>query len=75
MEPYILVKNPKNSIKINAHCSQGTSNISNSRLIKEISERHINKKLSDRFGRHFKVDTYVIVPESREYGRLEEKND
>ena len=32
-------------------------------LIKEISERHINKKLSDRFGRHFKVDTYVIVPD------------
>ena len=42
-------------------------------LIREISERHINKKLSDRFGRHFKVDTYVIVPESRDYWRLEEK--
>lgn len=43
------------------------------RLIKEISERHINKKLSDRFGRHFKVDTYVIVPEYKEHLRLEEK--
>lgn len=43
------------------------------RLIKEISERHINKKLSDRFGRHFKVDTYVIVPDYQEYWRLEEK--
>lgn len=42
-------------------------------LIKEISERHINKKLSDRFGRHFKVDTYVIVPGYKEYWRLEEK--
>lgn len=43
------------------------------RLIKEISERHINKKLSDRFGRHFKVDTNVIVPDYKEYWRLEEK--
>lgn len=34
-------------------------------LIREISERHINKKLSDRFGRHFGVDTYVIVPDNR----------
>lgn len=42
-------------------------------LIREISERYINKKISDRFGRHFKVDTYVIVPESRDYLRLEEK--
>lgn len=42
-------------------------------LICEISERYINKKQSDRFGRHFKVDTYVIVPESRDYWRLEEK--
>lgn len=42
------------------------------RLIREISERHIDKKLSDSFGRHFKVDTYVIVPESRDYWRLEE---
>lgn len=41
-------------------------------LIGEISERHINKKLSDRFGRHFKVDMYVIVPESRDYWRGEE---
>jgi len=42
------------------------------RLIREISERHINKKLSDRFGRHFKVDTYVIVPGNRDYWRFEE---
>ena len=42
-------------------------------LIREISERHINKKLSDKFGRHFKVDTYVIVPESRDYWRLEKE--
>lgn len=42
-------------------------------LICEISERHINKKLSDRFGRHFKVDTYVIVPEYKDHWRLEEK--
>lgn len=42
-------------------------------LICEISERHINKKLSDRFGRHFKVGAYVIVPESRDYWRVEEK--
>lgn len=34
-------------------------------LIREISERHINKKLSDRFGKHFKVDTYVVVPDDR----------
>lgn len=32
-----------------------------------------NKKLRDKFGRHFKVDTYVIVPESKDYWRLEEK--
>lgn len=42
-------------------------------LIREISERHINKKLSDKFGRHFKVDTYVIVPESRDYWRFEKE--
>lgn len=42
------------------------------RLISEISDRYINKKLSDRFGRHFKVDTYVIVPESKDYWRIEE---
>lgn len=35
------------------------------RLLREISERHINKKLGDRFGRHFKVDTYVIAPDDR----------
>lgn len=42
-------------------------------LVREISERHVNEKLSDRFGRHFKVDTYVIVPESREYWRFEKE--
>ena len=42
-------------------------------LLREISERHINKKPSDKFGRYFKVDTYVIVPESRNYWWLEEK--
>lgn len=42
-------------------------------LIREISERHINKKLSDRFGRHFKVDTYVIVPEYWDHWQLEEQ--
>lgn len=41
-------------------------------LIREVGERHINKKMSDRFGRHFKVDTYVIVPE-KNYLHLEEK--
>lgn len=44
-------------------------------LIREISERHINKKLSDKFGRHFEVDTYVIVPESRDYWRSEKEID
>lgn len=47
-------------------------------LICEISERHINKKLCDRFGRYFKVDTYIIVPEYqnyKEYWRSEEKLD
>lgn len=42
-------------------------------LIREISERHINKKLNDKFGRNFKVDTNVIVPESKDYWRFEEK--
>ena len=41
-------------------------------LICEVGERHINKKMSDRFGRHFEVDTYVIVPE-KNYLHLEEK--
>ena len=41
-------------------------------LIREVGERHINKKMSDRFGRHFEVDTYVIVPE-KNYLHLEEK--
>ena len=30
-----------------------------------------NKKLSDRFGRHFKADTYVIVSGYKEHWRLE----
>lgn len=42
-------------------------------LIREISEKEINKKLSDRFGRHFRVDTYVIAPESRDHWRVEGK--
>lgn len=42
------------------------------RLIREVSERYINKRLGDRFGRHFKVDTYVIAPDYREHWRLEE---
>ncbi len=42
-------------------------------LIREIAEKQINKKLSDRFGRHFRVDTYVITPENRDYWRVEEK--
>lgn len=41
-------------------------------LISGISERHIDKKLSDRFGRHFEADTYVSVPENRDYWRAEE---
>lgn len=42
------------------------------RLIREISERHINKKLNDKFGRHFEVNTYVIVPE-KGYWRIEDE--
>lgn len=42
------------------------------RIIQDISERHINKKLSDKFGGDFKVDTHVIVPESRDYWWPEE---
>lgn len=41
-------------------------------LIREISERYINKNLSDKFGKYFDVDTYVIVPKSIEYLRSEE---
>ncbi len=41
-------------------------------LICEVGERHINKKMSDRFGRYFKVDTYVIVPD-KNYWHIEEK--
>lgn len=33
------------------------------RLIWEISELYINKKLRNRFGKYFRGDTYVIVPE------------
>ena len=42
-------------------------------LISEISERHINKRLDDRFGRHFNADTYVIVPGNRDYWRGEKE--
>lgn len=42
-------------------------------LICEISERHVNKKLSDKFGRHFKVDTYVIAPREEDYWRFEKR--
>lgn len=41
-------------------------------LIREISERYINKNLSDKFGKYFDVDTYVIVPKSIDYLRSEE---
>lgn len=43
-------------------------------LICEISEKHINKKLSDKFGRHFKVDTYAIVPREDDYWRFEKRH-
>lgn len=42
-------------------------------IIREISKRHINKRLSDRFGRHFKVDTYVIAPREEDYWRFEKR--
>lgn len=29
--------------------------------------------MGDRFGRHFKVGTYVIVPDYKEHWRLEER--
>ena len=41
-------------------------------LIKEIAERHINRKLSDKFGNHFRVDTYAIAPREEDYWRFEE---
>lgn len=40
-------------------------------LIHEISEWDMNKKLSDRFCRHFQVDAYVIVPEYKEHWQFE----
>lgn len=42
-------------------------------LIREISERHIKKMLSDKFGNHFRVDTYVIVPRQEDYWRFEKR--
>lgn len=42
-------------------------------LLKEIAERHINRKLSDKFGNHFRVDTYVITPRVEDYWRLEKR--
>lgn len=31
-------------------------------MIAEITKRHINKRLSDKYGNYFRVDTYVISP-------------
>lgn len=42
-------------------------------LLKEIVERHINRKLSDKFGNHFRVDTYVIAPREEDYWRFEKR--
>ena len=42
-------------------------------LISEISERHIKKKLSDKFGNHFRVDTYVIAQREEDYWRFEKR--
>ena len=42
-------------------------------LIREIAERHINRKLSDKFGNHFRVYTYVIVPRKEEHWRFEKR--
>ena len=42
-------------------------------LLKEIAERHINKKLSNKFGNHFRVDTYVIAPREEDYWRFEKR--
>lgn len=33
-------------------------------LIKEISSRYINKRLNDKFGKHFDVDAYVLLPQN-----------
>lgn len=43
-------------------------------LIKEIAERHIDKKLSDKFGNYFRVDTYVIAPKEEEYWYFEKSH-
>ena len=42
-------------------------------LISEISERYIKKKLSNKFGNHFRVDTYVIAPREEDYWRFEKR--
>lgn len=42
-------------------------------LIRKISELHINKKLNDRFGKHFKVDTYILAPREEDYRRFSER--
>ena len=42
-------------------------------LIKEIAERHINKKLCDKFGNYFRVDTYAIAPREEGYWRFEKR--
>ena len=42
-------------------------------LIREISERHIKKKLSDKFGNHFRADTYVITPREEDYWHFEKR--
>lgn len=44
------------------------------RLIKEISERYINKKLNDRFGNYFRVDTYSITPREDDFWCFEKRN-
>lgn len=42
-------------------------------LVTEIAERHIDKKLSNKFGKHFRVDTYAIAPREEDYWRLEKR--
>ena len=42
-------------------------------LVTKIAERHINKKLSNKFGNHFRVDTYVIAPREEDYWRFEKR--
>lgn len=41
-------------------------------MIRDISEKHINKRLNDRFGRQFKVETYVMIP-GNDYWRFDEE--